>query len=147
MKYKTIIETDDFENFKFFEDGNGKYIQGIDAGAENKEWIALYFTEYKTGHWIEKDDYLYVCSECGQYIYSETEHDLLEFHAFCGRCGAKMYESQDEVKYDNNLISLRNRLCAGVCCDSCDFHNQGGCGLYDNLKTEFFNYKPTDDSE
>ena len=42
------------------------------------------------GNWIEKDDYLYVCSECGQYIYSETEHDLLEFHAFCGRCGAEM---------------------------------------------------------
>lgn len=51
--------------------------------------------EPKTGHWIEKDDYLYVCSECGQYIYSETEHDLLEFHAFCGRCGAKMIEPQE----------------------------------------------------
>ena len=48
----------------------------------------------KTGHWIEKDDNLYECSECGQYIYSETEHDLLEFHAFCGRCGAKM-ESEE----------------------------------------------------
>ena len=57
----------------------------------------MFFTEKlpsvsteKTGRWIEKDDYLYVCSECGQYIYSETEHDLLEFHAFCGRCGTKM---------------------------------------------------------
>ena len=48
----------------------------------------------KTGHWIEKDDNLYECSECGQYIYSETEHDLSEFHAFCGRCGAKMVEPQ-----------------------------------------------------
>ena len=46
----------------------------------------------KIGYWIEKDDNLYECSECGQYIYSETEHDLLEFHAFCGRCGAKMEE-------------------------------------------------------
>lgn len=51
--------------------------------------------EPKTGHWIEKDDNLYECSECGQYIYSETEHDLLEFHAFCGRCGARMVEPQE----------------------------------------------------
>lgn len=51
--------------------------------------------EPKTGHWIEKDDNLYECSECGQYIYSETEYDLLEFHAFCGRCGAKMIEPQE----------------------------------------------------
>ena len=52
--------------------------------------------EPKIGHWIEKDDNLYVCSECGQYIYSETEHDLLEFHAFCGRCGARMIEERSE---------------------------------------------------
>ena len=45
MKYKTIIETDDFEDFEFFEDGNGKYLHGIDSGAVNNEWIALYFTE------------------------------------------------------------------------------------------------------
>ena len=45
MKYKAIIETDDYKNFEFFEDGNGKYIHGIDAGAVNNEWIALYFTE------------------------------------------------------------------------------------------------------
>jgi hypothetical protein len=45
MKYKAIIETDDFEDFEFFEDGNGKYMHGIDAGAVNNEWIALYFTE------------------------------------------------------------------------------------------------------
>ena len=49
-------------------------------------------SQKKTGHWLEKDDNLYECSECGQYIYSETEHDLLEFHAFCGRCGARMVE-------------------------------------------------------
>ena len=45
MKYRTIIEIDDIKDFKFFEDGNGKYIVGKDAGAENDEWIALYFTE------------------------------------------------------------------------------------------------------
>ena len=61
----------------------------------------------------------------------------------------KMTNAEFKVEYgmdDNNLISLRNRLCAGVCCDSCDFHNQDGCGLYDNLKTEFFNYKSTNDT-
>lgn len=47
MKYEAVIETDDYKDFKFFEDGNGKYIHGIDAGAENNEWIALYFKECK----------------------------------------------------------------------------------------------------
>lgn len=42
MKYIAIIETDDFEDFEFFEDGNGKYIHGIDAGAIDNEWIPLY---------------------------------------------------------------------------------------------------------
>ena len=54
MKYKTIIETDDFEYFEFFEDGNGKYIRGIDAGAVNNEWIALYFTECKQESILDK---------------------------------------------------------------------------------------------
>jgi DNA-directed RNA polymerase subunit RPC12/RpoP len=35
------------------------------------------------------------CSECGQVIYSETEKDRREYHAFCGRCGAKMVEPQE----------------------------------------------------
>ena len=30
------------------------------------------------------------CSECGHVIFSETERDRKEFHAFCGRCGADM---------------------------------------------------------
>ena len=30
------------------------------------------------------------CSECGHVIFSETERDRREFHAFCGRCGADM---------------------------------------------------------
>ena len=47
MKYETTIETDEFEDFEFYEDGNGKYIHGIDAGSVNGEWIALYFTECK----------------------------------------------------------------------------------------------------
>ena len=30
------------------------------------------------------------CSVCGHVIFSETERDRREFHAFCGRCGADM---------------------------------------------------------
>lgn len=46
MKYKAVIETDDYKNFEFFEDGNGKYMVGKDAGATPFDgWIPLYFTE------------------------------------------------------------------------------------------------------
>ena len=52
-----------------------------------------------TGHWIlqpsnkeqdERDFIWWKCSECGQVIFSETEKDRREYHAFCSRCGAKM---------------------------------------------------------
>ena len=49
----------------------------------------------KTGHWIPKTKYWWECSECGRMIYTQTESDKLKFHAFCGRCGAKMVESQE----------------------------------------------------
>lgn len=46
MKYKAIIETDDFEDFEFYEDGNGKYMIVYDStGVKNSGWIPLYFTE------------------------------------------------------------------------------------------------------
>lgn len=50
----------------------------------------------RTGHWIldDKDFIWWKCSECGHIIYSETEKDRRNFHAFCGRCGAKMAESE-----------------------------------------------------
>ena len=54
MKYEVVIETDDYEDFEFFEDGNGKYIHGIDAGAVNNEWIALYFKECKQESILDK---------------------------------------------------------------------------------------------
>ena len=50
----------------------------------------------KQGEWIhspngiDRDFIWWKCSECGQVIYSETEEDRIEFHAYCGRCGAKM---------------------------------------------------------
>jgi len=44
MKYIAIIDTDDYKDFEFFEDGNGKYMAVKDAGATaNGGWIPLYF--------------------------------------------------------------------------------------------------------
>jgi len=45
MKYIAVIDTDDFEDFGFFEDGNGKYLHAIDEGSVDGEWICLYFKE------------------------------------------------------------------------------------------------------
>ena len=45
MKYVAVINTDDYKNFKFFEDADGKYLVARDAGAESDEWIVLHFTE------------------------------------------------------------------------------------------------------
>ena len=48
------------------------------------------------GEWIhtpngtDRDFVWWVCSECGHKIFSETEKDRIEFHAYCGRCGADM---------------------------------------------------------
>jgi len=47
MKYKTIVDTEEFKDFKFFEDGIGKYMIGKDAGAAQDGWMPLYFTEVK----------------------------------------------------------------------------------------------------
>ena len=66
------------------------YKPSIDGYINCLEQLPNVASNRPKGHWIEKDDYLYVCSECGQYIYSETEHEREEFHAFCGRCGADM---------------------------------------------------------
>ena len=53
--------------------------------------------ERKKGKWEVQpstgDDRPFIwwkCSECGHVIFSETERDRREFHAFCGRCGADM---------------------------------------------------------
>ena len=39
MKYIAVLDTDDFEDFEFFEDRNGKYLHAVDANATNGEWI------------------------------------------------------------------------------------------------------------
>lgn len=42
--------------------------------------------------WIPKNaDFIWwKCSKCGQVIFSASIEDILEFHKFCGRCGAEM---------------------------------------------------------
>ena len=45
MKYIAVLDTDDYEDFEFFEDGKEKYLHAVDAYAENGEWIYLPFKE------------------------------------------------------------------------------------------------------
>lgn len=46
--------------------------------------------ERKEGHWIDTGENLHKCTNCGHIIFSQTRYDLEEFHAYCGRCGARM---------------------------------------------------------
>ena len=62
----------------------------------------------KTGRWIPKTKNWWECSECGQMIYSETESDKLKFHAFCGKCGAKMINVPD--KNDGKMSEIPTGL-------------------------------------
>ena len=43
MKYIAVLDTDEFEDFNFFEDGKEKYLHAIDANSVNGEWIYLPF--------------------------------------------------------------------------------------------------------
>lgn len=43
MKYIAVLDTDDYEDFAFFEDGKEQYLHAIDAMADNGEWIYLPF--------------------------------------------------------------------------------------------------------
>ena len=72
---------------------------------EDVECLPPVYPNPKIGHWIvqpsneeqgERPFIWWKCSNCGQVIFSETTHDRLEFHAFCGRCGARMVEPQTE---------------------------------------------------
>ena len=63
------------------------------TSVENKgEWIPQPSNKEQG----ERDFIWWKCSKCGQVIYSETEKDREEFHAFCGRCGADMRGNDDE---------------------------------------------------
>ena len=70
---------------------------GLDTAYDIIENIPSAEPERKTGKWEVQpstgDDRPFIwwkCSECGHVIFSETERDRKEFHAFCGRCGADM---------------------------------------------------------
>ena len=61
--------------------------------------------EQKTGTWIlakpyEEQRVWWECSVCGHVIYSESEADRREFHAYCGRCGAKMEGRANDERPD-----------------------------------------------
>jgi hypothetical protein len=43
MKYVAILDTDEFKDFKFFEDADGKYLAVKDANAKSNEWLPLHF--------------------------------------------------------------------------------------------------------
>ena len=104
MKYKTIIETDDFKNFEFFEDGNGKYIHGIDAGAVNNEWIALYFTECEqepktvlySGDGYADGYMVYDMAECPNCGYEYEDGDKDWGLSYCPNCGQKLNWERSE---------------------------------------------------
>ena len=77
--------------------GSEGWLGGIRDALRVVEYIPSAEPERKTGMWIVQpstgEDRPFIwwkCSECGQVIFSETERDRREFHAFCGRCGADM---------------------------------------------------------
>ena len=60
-------------------------------------WNRRAVPELKKGKWLvqpstgdDRPNIWWKCSVCGQVVFSETERDRKEFHAFCGRCGADM---------------------------------------------------------
>lgn len=83
-----------------YQAGNmGEIIENLEAISKALE------QEPRKGHWIvqpsneeqgERPFIWWKCSKCGQVIFSETEKDRKEFHAFCGRCGADMREIESE---------------------------------------------------
>ncbi len=48
MKYVAIIDTDEYKNFKFFEDGCGEYLVARDENAQFNEWVRLPFVKAET---------------------------------------------------------------------------------------------------
>lgn len=56
MKYVAIIDTDDYENFEFFEDATGKYLAVKDVNAKDNEWMALQFKEAPSQSVLEFED-------------------------------------------------------------------------------------------
>lgn len=103
MKYIAILDTDEFKDFKFFEDADGKYLAVKDAGAKSDEWLPLHFEtlascEDSVKHSTEltKKSPADVCKERADAIYclkansdyhselcEECEHYGVCDHTFC----------------------------------------------------------------
>ena len=89
--YKVIGDRDSYSPY------NEAWADCISLIEERLQFLPSAEPEQKTGEWEVQpstgDDrpcIWWKCSECGHVIFSETERDRKEFHAFCGRCGADM---------------------------------------------------------
>ena len=83
------INVDKEELIKALQYDRDQYRKGYeDAQAESERKKGKWKVQPSIGN--DRPFTWWKCSECGNTIYSETEHDRREFHAFCGRCGAEM---------------------------------------------------------
>ena len=72
----------------YLHSGTEKAIEAWNRRAEPERKKGMWEVQPSTG-----DDRPFIwwkCSVCGHVIFSETERDRKEFHAYCGRCGADM---------------------------------------------------------
>ena len=87
------------DKWNMFSDANDAMQESIDT----IEALPSGAPQPKIGHWIaqpsnkeqgERDFIWWKCSKCGHVIFSESDRDRKEFHAYCGRCGAKMKDEE-----------------------------------------------------
>jgi outer membrane protease len=81
MKYIAIIDTDDYENFEFFEDATGKYLAVKDVNAKDDEWMALQFKEAPEPMKIS------ICGELGYKDTTTTKHIKEGYNQALRDCG------------------------------------------------------------
>ncbi len=107
MMIKDSMTREQFADF--LESCIDKVVLKTDSGLEirseevNKKFIEKIRTIRTKGKWVltsmSEDDNpdpncWWKCSECGHLIYSTNSLDRTRFHAFCGKCGADMRESE-----------------------------------------------------
>ena len=91
--YMTVFSNDE----KNITNPFAQYNKGLEDGIKAIRALPSAEPERKKGRWEvqpstggDRPFIWWKCSECGYVIFSETERDRREFHAFCGRCGAEM---------------------------------------------------------
>lgn len=98
------ISREDVINLKWQGEASEEFLEGYASAIEDARVLPPVNPQERTGHWIlqpsnkehgERDFIWWKCSECGQVIYSETEKERREYHAFCGKCGARMVEPKE----------------------------------------------------